>query len=283
MNRKSDHAGTPQSPMTPVNTLISSAQNPRVKQVVKLRRRSQRDKQGLFIIEGFRELKLALNNQQWPISLFYCEELFAGTNELELIRQCREHGSEIFKCSTDAFRKMSYKDSPECLLALASQVHLTLDQVSVSKHPLIVIAESIEKPGNLGTILRSADAAGVDAVIVCDHCTDIHNPNVVRAGIGTIFSVPVVETSSSKALAWLRKHHIRILAATPQAEREYTSADLKPGTAIVVGTEHAGLSDFWMSEADMTIRIPMHGQADSLNVAATTTILLFEAVRQRKS
>jgi TrmH family RNA methyltransferase len=147
--------------------------------------------------------------------------------------------------------------------------------------PLLVVAEAIEKPGNLGTILRSADAAGAHAVIVCDRCTDINNPNVVRASIGTLFSLPVVEAAGDEALDWLAGRSIRTVAASPHAAALYTEADLAGGVAIVLGTEQYGLSERWMRRADLTVRIPMLGQADSLNVASAATLLLYEAVRQR--
>ena len=167
-------------------------------------------------------------------------------------------------------------------LALAPQIRKSLADLALKDNPLLIVAEAIEKPGNLGSILRSADAAGVDAVIVCDRCTDINNPNVVRASVGTLFSLPVVEATTDDAVAWLRERHIRILAATPHAEKDYTDVDLKQGIAIVVGTEQHGLSNRWMDGADLRVRIPMLGQADSLNVANATTILLYEAVRQRR-
>jgi TrmH family RNA methyltransferase len=261
---------------------ITSLQNPRVKAVVGLRQRADRDAHGEMIIEGYREIKRALDNRHSPSALFYCTELFMGSNEPALIRHCEEAGAELFECTDPVFRKMSYRDRPEGLLAVAPQVRGTLADLSLPPHPLLVIAEAIEKPGNLGTILRSADAAGVNAVIVCDRCTDINNPNVVRASIGTLFSVPVVEASSEETLAWLRAHGIQILAATPHTEFEYDEVDLTRGTALVVGTEQVGLSEKWMNEADLKVRIPMLGQADSLNVAAATTILLYEAVRQRR-
>ncbi|MBI2438229.1 MAG: RNA methyltransferase [Lentisphaerae bacterium] len=260
---------------------IASLQNLRVKAAVKLRQRAHRDAQGLFIVEGFSELKRALVNGRRVITLFVCPELFLGENEPELIEQCRHSGAEIVSCTPPVFEKMAYRERPEGLLAILPQVHLGLADLQLPPQPLLIVAEKIEKPGNLGTILRSADAAGATAVIVCDRCTDIHNPNVVRASIGTLFTLPVVETSSAEALAWLRLHKIRILAASPHAERDYTQVDLRPGTAIVVGAEQYGLSSGWLAAADMKVRIAMHGQADSLNVAAATTILLFEAVRQR--
>ena len=262
--------------------VITSLQNPRVKAVVGLRQRSDRDARGELIIEGYREIKRALDNRHNPNALFFCPALFMGSNEPALIERCREAGAELFECAAPVFDKMSYRDRPEGLLAVAPQVKWTLAQLALPEHPLLIVAEAIEKPGNLGTILRTADAAGVHAVIVCDRCTDINNPNVVRASIGTLFSLPVVEATSAETLAWLRSHQIQILAATPHTDSDYYNVDLRTGTAIVVGTEQYGLSDRWMNEADLKVRIPMLGQADSLNVAAATTILLYEAVRQRQ-
>lgn len=155
-------------------------------------------------------------------------------------------------------------------------------RLATKKDPFLIVAEAIEKPGNLGTILRSADAAGVDGVIVCDRCTDIYNPNVVRASVGTLFTIPVVEATSVETLMWLQQRKIKILAATPSAEVEFTDADLNGGIAIAVGTEQIGLTEVWMRAADLKVRIQMHGVADSLNVATATTLLLYEAVRQRK-
>jgi TrmH family RNA methyltransferase len=179
------------------------------------------------------------------------------------------------------FEKLSYRDRPDGLLAIAPQLRRALGDLDLGAAPLLVVAEAIEKPGNLGTILRSADAAGVDAVIVCDRCTDVNNPNVVRASIGTLFSVPVAEATSAEAFEALRARGIQIVAATPHAERLYSDVDMTRGTAIVVGAEQYGLSDTWMRQADAAVQIPMLGQADSLNVAAATTILLYEAARQR--
>jgi len=265
--------------MRPV--LISSLSNPRVKAVVKLRQRSHRDEQGLMLIEGYREIKRALENRHIPKTLFVCRDLFQGTNEPALIEQCRAAGVEILECAEPVFRKMAYRDRPEGLLAVAPQIKRRLADLALLSDPLIVVAEAIEKPGNLGTILRSADAAGAHAVIVCDRCTDINNPNVVRASIGTLFAVPVVEAGSQETLAWVRAHGIRTVAATPHATVLYTAVDLRGPTAIVLGTEQYGLSNAWLESSDIKVRIPMFGQADSLNVAAAATILLYEAVRQR--
>jgi TrmH family RNA methyltransferase len=262
---------------------ITSLQNPRIKQTVRLRDRRDRDEAGLFLIEGRREVARALDNGWQLHTLFFCNELFTGMAEAETLARAGAAGVEQIACSAPVFRKLAYGDRTEGLLAVAPQRHRALADLVLPEHPLLIVAEAIEKPGNLGTILRSADAAGVHAVIVCDGCTDIHNPNVVRASIGTLFSVPVVEAASTDVLAWLRAKQIAALAATPHAEREYTAVDLTRGVAIVVGQEQAGLSARWMESAELQVKIPMLGQADSLNVAAATTLLLFEAVRQRRA
>ncbi len=253
---------------------IESLQNPKIQAARKLWKRRERDESGLFLIEGFRELSRA----SLPIkTLFICPSLFLGINEQALIKKIN---AETYVVSEKVFRSLSYRDRPDGLLAVAKQQHFGLD-ILKSKNPLYIVAEAIEKPGNLGTILRSADGCGADGVIVCDRCTDIFNPNVVRASVGTLFTQPVVEASSDEALEWLQKQGIAIVAATPQADLVYTDADLSGPIAIAVGTEQYGLSEKWMKQ--LQVKIPMKGVADSLNVAMATTLLLYEAVRQRSS
>jgi len=261
--------------------LLTSTSNPGVKTVVKLRRRSHRDELDLMIIEGYRELKRAFENGHCPVELYFCREMFQGGNEDGLIRRCAEHGARLLKCTPEVFRKIAYRDRPEGLLGLAPCIHAGLDSLRPPDDALLVAAEAVEKPGNLGTLLRTADAAGVHGVIVCDPCTDINNPNVVRASIGTLFALPVVQCSSEEAIKWLCERDIQIVATTPHVEMPYTEADLTRPSVIVVGAEQYGLSKTWLREATMKVTIPMYGQADSLNVAAATTILLYEAVRQR--
>lgn len=270
--------------------ILTSTQNPRVKEVVHLRDRPARNKTGKFIIEGYRELLRATDANHPVEQLFFCRELFLGVNEEVLIERLQKKGVKLFSCSEQVFRKISYRDRPDGLIATAPQQHLNLKdlgnillKIKNKKTPLLLVAEAIEKPGNLGTILRSSDAVGVDALIVCDRCTDIHNPNVVRASVGTLFTVPVIETTTPEALQWLHEHHISILAATPSASQRFTSVDMKTPLAIVVGTEQLGLSEVWMKQADLQVSIPMNGVADSLNVATATTLLLYEALRQRQS
>jgi TrmH family RNA methyltransferase len=261
---------------------LTSLANPKVKHAIRLRQRSHRDEAGQMLIEGYRECRRALDNGYRPQMLFYCEEIWLKhLNEPELVQRCGALGAEVYACTAPVFEKMAYRERPDGLLMIGPHLNKTLADLRLPENALLVVAEAIEKPGNLGTILRSADAAGVHAVIVCDRCTDIHNPNVVRASTGTLFSVPVVEADSDDALAFLRERGFCILATTPHTEHLHCGVPLTGNVAIAVGTEQYGLSEKWMSAADLRVRIPMFGLADSLNVASATTILLFEAVRQR--
>jgi RNA methyltransferase, TrmH family len=260
---------------------ITSLQNPRVKQLVRLRERRERDELGLFLVEGYREVRRALEKQVSIKELYFSPEWFLGENEPALIEQARQAGAQLFELSKEAFAKVAYRERPDGLLAIAPQWRRTLDELPLRATPFVLVCESIEKPGNLGTILRSADAAGCDAVIVCDAVTDVFNPNVVRASTGVLFSVPVVLAESSAVRAWLKAKGIRTAATTPHTENIYTQTDLRGPLAVVMGSEQYGLSKFWMENADALVRIPMAGQADSLNVAMATIITLFEAVRQR--
>ena len=260
---------------------ITSLQNPRVKQLVKLRERRDRDEAGLFLVEGYREIRRALEKGIRPRELYFSPDWFLGENEPALIEQARQAGAQLFELSKDAFAKVAYRERPDGLLAVAPQWKHGLADLKLSPHPFLLVVESIEKPGNLGTILRSADAAGCDAVIVCDAVTDIFNPNVVRASTGVLFSVPIVVADSASVHAFLVEKGIRVVATTPDTPNLYTKADLRGALAIVMGSEQYGLSQFWLKESNLLVRIPMAGQADSLNVAMATIITLFEAVRQR--
>jgi TrmH family RNA methyltransferase len=260
---------------------ISSLQNPRIKQLVKLRDRRPRDEAGVFLVEGYREIRRALDKAVPLAELYFSPEWFLGENEPALIEQARAAGAQVFELTKDTFAKVAYRERPDGLLAVAPQWRRGLDDLKLPASPLLLVVEAIEKPGNLGTILRGADAAGCDAVIVCDPVTDIFNPNVVRASTGVLFSVPLVVEASARVQAWLKEKHIRTIATTPAAETLYTAADLRGPLAVIMGSEQYGLSEFWLQHADLPVRIPMAGQADSLNVAMATIITLFEAVRQR--
>jgi TrmH family RNA methyltransferase len=268
---------------------ISSLQNPRVKQLVKLRDRRPRDEAGVFLVEGYREIRRALERHVPLREIYFSPEWFLGENEPALIAQARAAGAEAIELSKDAFAKVAYRERPDGLLAVAPQWKRSLDDLGTvllkdgsAKPPFLLVVEAIEKPGNLGTILRSADAAGCDAVIVCDPVTDIFNPNVVRASTGVLFSVPLVVDESARVAAWLRERKVRTIATTPAAEKLYTDVDLTGPLAVIMGSEQYGLSEFWLKQSDQPVRIPMAGQADSLNVAMATIITLFEAVRQRR-
>ena len=261
---------------------ITSASNPKIKSVVKLRSCSEREATGEMIVEGFRECRRALDNGYRPHAIFHCPELYLkNENEPQLVDDAVKAGASQFTCSRSAFLKMAYKDRPDGLLMVGPHVSRRLSGLKLPENALVIVTESIEKPGNLGTILRSADAANVAAVIVCDRTTDIHNPNVVRASTGTLFSVPVVEATSEEAIEFLSSHGFRILAATPHAEKLHFEVDLTGNVAIAVGAEQYGLTAKWMDSASLRVRIPMLGLADSLNVSAAATILVFEAQRQR--
>ncbi|HEX2996684.1 MAG TPA: RNA methyltransferase [Anaerolineales bacterium] len=253
---------------------ITSLQNPRVKHIVKLRDdKRQRRQDGLMLVEGYDEIQLALSAGFKPQTILSAPELVA--------RQIDGVEAESITVNRSVFEKMSYRENPDGWLAIFPTPQTSLDDLTLSASPLVVVAESVEKPGNLGAILRTADAAHVDALLVCDPRVDLWNPNVVRASRGAVFSVPVVESDNASAWEWLKRRGIRILAATPSAEALYTDISLREPLAVAVGTEDDGLTDFWMSKADLKIKIPMMGQVNSLNVSVSTALILYEAVRQR--
>lgn len=262
---------------------ITSTSNQIVKDLVKLTKRSERDSRGVFIIEGYRPIYRALESKFQLNELFYCPEWFLGKNEVELIETASKAGARITKLSKDAFAKVAYRDRPEGLLAVGSQWRTKLSDLKLSKNPFLIIVEAIEKPGNLGTILRSADATNADAVIICDEVTDVFNPNVVRASTGTLFRIPVVSTSSEEAIAFCKAKNIATLAATPHTDILYTEADLTGPVALVMGSEQFGLSDRLMDACSIQVKLPMLGLADSLNVSAATVVLAYEVVRQRSA
>ncbi len=261
---------------------ITSPSNPKLKYVVKLRTCSTREESGEMIVEGFRECRRALDNGYRPRAIFHCPDFYLkNENEPALVEECRAKGSEVFTCSRQCFAKIAYKERPDGLLMVGPHVTVKLSELNLPENALVVVTEAIEKPGNLGTILRSADAAKVAAVIVCNRTTDIHNPNVVRASTGTMFSVPIAEATSDEALEFLKSRGFKILAATPHAEKLHFEVDLTGNVAIALGAEQYGLTAKWMDGAELRVRIPMLGLADSLNVSAAATILVYEAVRQR--
>ena len=262
-------------------------QNAGVKRVVRLRRRRARDRERAFLIEGYRELLRAVEAGLPLESVYHCPAFYLGSNEPALLdRACRECGAELVPTDDAVFAKLSYRDRPDGLLAVAPMPDWTLQRLPAPPaDPLYVVATAIEKPGNLGTLLRTADAVGAAALIVCDPVTDLFNPNVVRASVGTLFTVPAAQAGrrSHAPLAGRTRGGVPgCVVTTPAAERCYTDHDLTGAVAVVLGNEQFGLDEAWLSGADAAVSIPMLGRADSVNVAMAGAALLFEALRQRR-
>ena len=258
---------------------ISSLQNTKVKLLVALQQKSsERRKQGVFVVEGIRELQHCLNAGYTINSIFFCPEL----TDTGALSSLLSESIASYEVSPEVYEKIAYRGSTEGVIATVQSKQLALKDLHLSQQPLLIVLESVEKPGNLGAILRSADAAGADAVIICDPLTDLYNPNLIRSSIGAIFSVPCISCSSDDCINFLKQNNINILTAQLQDSKLYYDTDMTCGTAIIMGTESTGLTDVWRKAADAHIRIPMLGQLDSLNVSVSAAILLFEAVRQRK-
>ena len=263
-------------------SIITSTQNAKVKHVVALQQKSaQRRKEGLFVVEGRRELMHCVEAGYEIAECFVLDKLadLADLADLAPLGSLESLGSLVSLVSPQVYEKMAYRGSTEGVIAVVRERQRSLEQLSAS--PLIIVLERVEKPGNLGAVLRSADAAKADAVIICDPLTDLYNPNLIRSSIGAIFSVPCVACSSEDCIAFLKARGIQILTAQLQDSSLYYDTDMLRGTAIVMGTESTGLTEVWRQAADA--HIPMLGQLDSLNVSVSAAILLFEAVRQRNS
>ena len=250
---------------------VTSAQNPKIRNLLLLQEKSRaRREQGLFVVEGRRELQHCLEAGFTVIPGQVANVIPGLTGNLVEIPEA-------------LYRKVAYREGTEGVIAEVEVKERRLEDLELPENPLVVVLEAVEKPGNLGAVLRSADAARADAVIVCDPLTDLWNPNLIRASLGGIFTVPTVAASSEETIAWLKAHGIRILTAQLQDSSWYYDVDMTVGTALVMGTESTGLTDIWRRAADAHIRIPMLGRLDSLNVSVSAAILLFEAVRQRNS
>ena len=261
---------------------ISSTTNPHVKNVVKLRHSHHRKEQNRFIIEGPRCIGRAAAAGVRIVEVFICDELLTDPAGKALAQQLRESEATCYDVPPEPLAKMTYRDQGEGILAVAVRPELALAGLPESDRGLYIVAESLEKPGNLGGILRSADAAGADGLILCDRRTDVYNPNAITASTGTVFTVPIAEATTDEAVGWLRQRHIRLVATVCEGGRDYVTVDWTAPMAIVLGAEHSGISEPMLAAADLRVTIPMRGVADSINVAATATILLFEAASQRR-
>ena len=263
---------------------ITSAQNPKIKEVTALIEKSkERRNQKLFVVEGVREVKACTTNGYTIRSIFYNNTIITP----EKIEALFQEGTQIPQCfslSPNAYSKIAYRENTEGIVAVVEEKKLNIKDIQLGKkweHPLVLIMESVEKPGNLGALLRTADACGIDAVLVCDPLTDLYNPNLIRSSLGGIFTNQVVACSNQEAYEWLQEHNIKIFTAQLQDSQWYYQTDMVQPTAIVMGTESTGLTDFWRNVSDSKIKIPMLGELDSLNVSVSAAVLCYEAVRQR--
>ena len=282
---------------------VTSAQNPKIRNLLLLQEKSRaRREQGLFVVEGRRELQHCLEagftvrtvfvcpevaGERWPVGAGHDASVIPGQAASVIPGQVASVipglTGNLVEIPEALYRKVAYREGTEGVIAEVEVKERSLEELDLPENPLVVVLEAVEKPGNLGAVLRSADAARADAVIVCDPLTDLWNPNLIRASLGGIFTVPTVAASSEETIAWLKAHGIRILTAQLQDSSWYYDVDMTGGTALVMGTESTGLTDIWRRAADAHIRIPMLGRLDSLNVSVSAAILLFEAVRQRNS
>lgn len=264
---------------------VTSAQNPKIKTLLALQEKARlRKEMGLFVVEGRRELEHCTNAGFEIDTVFCCPEILglaltAASGTPVFLEKARQ----IVNVTPELYNKIAYRGGTEGIIAEVKAKKQTLDSLELTEAPLIIILESVEKPGNLGAVLRSADAAGADAILICDPLTDLYNPNLIRASIGAVFTVQTVCCTSDEAIKWLKAKNIKLYTAQLQDSSRYYDTDMKGATAIAIGTEATGLTDSWRQAADAHIRIPMLGQLDSLNASVSAAILLFEAVRQRNA
>jgi TrmH family RNA methyltransferase len=260
---------------------ITSRQNSRVKNAARLRIGRERKQQGQFLIDGAREISRAVAAGVRCVEAFVCEELCNSDETRQLLSALEAVDADILSVSQEVYAKLAFGEREDGIVVVAETPRRSLGDLQLPIKPIVAVLEGIEKPGNLGAILRCADAGGVDAVIVADGRTDLYNPNTIRASLGTVFRANVCETTSVEAIKWLRHEELQIVAARPDAQTVYTQIDLRGGVAVVLGSEAEGLSDNWR-DADVTaVHLPMRGMADSLNVSTTAAVLFYEALRQR--
>jgi TrmH family RNA methyltransferase len=255
---------------------ISSTKNIQIKNIIKLQKSSERKKQNMICIEGYHELIIALESGINIQNIYYSEDF--NKKNLAIPEKIND---KIINVSSMVFKKISYRENPDGFLALAVHPKINLNKIKITKNPLIIILEGVEKPGNLGAISRTVDAVGATALIISNPKTNIFNPNVIRSSLGTVFTNKIATGTNVEVLEWLKKNKIKIFATTPNAKKIYTESNLNGPIAIVIGTEHEGLSKYWLASVDEKIKIPMHGKMDSLNASVSAGIVLFEAKRQR--
>ena len=265
---------------SPGPTRIESARNPRVRAALELRDRRARDRAGLTLVDGQREVGRALDGGVAIVEAFI-DEAATDVAITALAARLSAAGARVHPTAGPALARLGFGDRTDGIVAVVRTPSTTLAELALPDDPLIVVLEGVEKPGNLGAVLRSADGAGADAVLVADPTTDPWNPNAIRASLGTIFGRPVVTASSADVLAFLRTHAIRPVAAIVEASEAYTDANLDGPLALILGSEAEGLGPMWRADDIERVHLPMHGLADSLNVSVAAAVLLYEAVRQR--
>jgi len=261
--------------------LITSLQNPHVKNAVKLRDRRHREKQGRILIDGARELERAMAGGVRLVEVFACDPLCRSEEARQLLSALPSSDAAIYWVTEPVFARLAFGDRAEGVLGVAATPGASLDRLRLPDLPLVAVLEGVEKPGNVGAVLRSADGAGLSALIVADAQTDLYNPNAIRASLGTIFSVPAAAAATADTLTWLRRRGLAIFAARVDGAIPYTEADFRGPAAILLGSEAKGLSAAWTGPDVTAIRLPMDGVADSLNVSAAAAVLFYEASRQR--
>jgi TrmH family RNA methyltransferase len=261
--------------------VITSVQNPRVKAAAKLRDRSGRDEQGRIIIDGVREISRALAAGVEVVELFFFPDLCRGAEHQRLLESAKKARAELIEVTPRVMEKLSFGHRVEGMVATAKPPSRNLSSLMLPADALVAVIEGAEKPGNLGAVVRTADGAGIAAVIVADGGTDLYNPNAIRASLGAIFTVPVCAVTAADALAWLRQEQFRLFAAHVNGNVPYDAADFRGRAAIALGSEARGLTNHWQAAEITSIRLPLLGTIDSLNLSATAAVLFYEALRQR--
>ncbi len=260
-----------------MHPIITSTHNPKIKNVLLLEKSRERTKQGVFTIEGLRELGLAIAGRYELLSVFFCPDIVSPETILSLVKDEKL----LIPVEKNVFEKLVYREGTEGIVAVARQKNHLLENIRLREHPLILLLEGVEKPGNLGAILRTADAAGLDAVVICETKADLYNPNVIRSSVGCLFTLQTAVTSAASAIQWLKGNNVKIFVTDLKAAKAYHELDYTRSSAIVMGTESTGISDLWRQEADASIIIPMRGTIDSMNVSNAAAVIIFEAMRQR--
>lgn len=260
-----------------MHPLITSSQNSKIKNILALEKARERKDQNLFIIEGVKELSLAVESDYKINTVFFCPEIISSNDALEIVKSEKL----LVPVEQTVFNKVAYRESTGGIIALAEQKQHSLENLTLHDNPLLLVLEAVEKPGNLGAILRTADAAGVDGVILCDPLADFYNPNVVRSSVGCVFTNQIASASSDETIQWLSKNHIGVFCTYLKASKPYYEIDYTRPSAIIMGTESIGLSEKWVNNSTQNIIIPMQGRIDSMNVSTAAAVVIFEALRQR--